>query len=215
MVKVKEADIQTEEKIFNAATAIFEEKGFAAARMQEIADRAGINKALLHYYFHSKEQLFGAVFQPLMKKMFEKILSVFALDISFEDKIRLFYDEHINILIKNPRLPLFLLNEISHNPELAKGIRETLQFPKISEIIYKQHAKEFREYGIKKSELSQLMITIVSLSIFPFAARDVMKMVLSQPDDGKNFNTFMRERKKFAADFVISALKNRKRQIIN
>jgi len=211
MVKIKEADIQTEEKIFNAATAVFEEKGFAAARMQEIADRAGINKALLHYYFHSKEQLFGAVFQPLMKKMFEKIMSVFAMDISFEDKIRLYYDEHINILIKNPRLPLFLLNEISHNPELAKGIRETLQYPKISEMIYKRHAKELREYGIKKSELPQLMITIVSLAIFPFAARDVMKMVLLQLDDSKNFNSFMRERKKFAADFVISSLKNSKK----
>lgn len=211
MVKVKEADIQTQEKIFNAATAVFEEKGFAAARMQEIADRAGINKALLHYYFHSKEQLFGAVFQPLMKKMFEKIMSVFAMDISFEDKIRLYYDEHINILIKNPRLPLFLMNEISHNPELAKGLRETLQYQKISEMIYKRHAKELREYGIKKSELPQLMITIVSMAIFPFAARDVMKMVLFQLDDSKNFNTFMRERKKFAADFVISSLKNRKK----
>ena len=211
MVKIKEADIQTEEKIFNAATAIFEEKGFAAARMQEIADRAGINKALLHYYFHSKEQLFGAVFQPLMKKMFEKILSVFASDLSFEDKIRVYYDEHINILIKNPRLPLFLLNEISHNPELAKGLRETLQYPQVRDIIFKRHAKELREYGIKKSDLSQLMITIVSLAIFPFAARDVMKMILFQIDEGKNFNTFMRERKEFAADFVISSLKNRKK----
>ncbi|TFH46253.1 MAG: TetR/AcrR family transcriptional regulator, partial [Bacteroidia bacterium] len=74
MVKTGETDMLTEEKIFNAATAVFEEKGFAAARMKEIADKAGINKALLHYYFHSKDQLFKAVFQPLMKKMFEKIL---------------------------------------------------------------------------------------------------------------------------------------------
>jgi len=211
MVKVKEADIQTEEKIFNAATSVFEEKGFAAARMQEIADRAGINKALLHYYFHSKEQLFAAVFQPLMKKMFEKILFVFSMDISFEEKIRLYYDEHINILIKNPRLPLFLLNEISHNPELAKGLSETLKYPQVRDLIYKKHARELREYGINKSELSQLMITIVSLAIFPFAARDVIKLVLSNMDDNKNFNTFMRERKTFAADFVISSLKNRKR----
>jgi AcrR family transcriptional regulator len=211
MVKVKEADIQTEEKIFNAATAVFEEKGFAAARMQEIADRAGINKALLHYYFHSKEQLFAAVFQPLMKKMFEKIMSVFAMDISFEDKIRLYYDEHINILIKNPRLPLFLLNEISHNPELSKGLGETLKYPQIRDLIYKKHARELREYGIKKSELSQLMITIVSLAIFPFAARDVIKLVLSKMDDSKNFNSFMRERKTFAADFVIASLKKPKK----
>lgn len=78
-------------------------------------------------------------------------------------------------------------------------------------MIFKKHAQELREYGIKKSELPQLMITIVSMAIFPFAARDVMKMVLLQLDDSKNFNTFMRERKKFAADFVISSLKNRKK----
>ncbi|MBE0675887.1 MAG: helix-turn-helix transcriptional regulator, partial [Bacteroidales bacterium] len=73
MVKLKDAGHMTRERIFTAASDIFEEKGYAAARMQEIADRAGINKALLHYYFTTKEQLFRAVFQVLLKKMFEKI----------------------------------------------------------------------------------------------------------------------------------------------
>jgi AcrR family transcriptional regulator len=211
MVKIGETDIQTEEKIFNAATAVFEEKGFAAARMQEIADRAGINKALLHYYFHSKEQLFQAVFQPLMQKMFEKILYVFSMDIPFEDKIKLYYEEHINILIKNPRLPLFLLNEISHNPGLVKGLSETLDYPRVRDLIYSKHSRELREYGIKKSDLSQLMITIISLAIFPFAAREVIKMMLSRLDDARSFNAFMQKRKDFAADFVISSLKNYKK----
>ena len=74
MVKSRITDSHTREKIFRAATEIFEEKGYAAARMQEIADRAGINKALLHYYFTTKEQLFMAVFQLL--KQFTSISHV-------------------------------------------------------------------------------------------------------------------------------------------
>ena len=211
MVKDKDPDIQTEEKIFKAATAVFEEKGFAAARMQEIADKAGINKALLHYYFHSKDQLFKAVFQPLMKKMFEKILSVFMMEISFEEKIRLYYNEHINIISKTPRLPLFLMNEISHNPGLVKGITETLRYNQVSDIIFKMHSKELEEYGITRNDLPQLIISIVSLAIFPFAARDVIMIIMSQIGEHKSFNAFMRDRKEFAADFVITALKNRKK----
>jgi len=211
MVKTKKTDLQTQERIFKAATEVFEEKGFAAARMQEIADRAEINKALLHYYFRSKELLFEAVFQVLLKKMFEKILSVFMMDISFEKKIKLYYEEHINILIKNPNLPLFLLNEISHNPELVQGIRETLRYSEMRDVIYKQHSRELRKYGIKKGELPQLMVTVVSMAIFPFAARNVMKMMMEQLGDNKSFNNFMQARKDFASDFVIAALKNRKK----
>jgi TetR/AcrR family transcriptional regulator len=77
MAKSRATDSHTRDKIFRAATQVFEEKGYSGARMQEIADRAGINKALLHYYFRSKDQLFMAVFQVLISKMFEKIFATF------------------------------------------------------------------------------------------------------------------------------------------
>lgn len=208
---VKETDIQTEEKIFKAATEVFEEKGYAAARMQEIADRAGINKALLHYYFRSKEQLFGAVFPPLMKKMFEKIFSIFMLDIPLEDKIRMYYEEHINIFLKNPNLPLFILNEITHNPTLLKGVVEGGLYPKMRDAIYHKHISELKELRISKKDMTQLMISVVSLAIFPFAARDILKILSPELGDNKYFNAFMQERKTFASDFVLGALKNRKK----
>ena len=211
MVKSRITDSHTREKIFRAATEIFEEKGYAAARMQEIADRAGINKALLHYYFTTKEQLFMAVFQVLLKKMFDKIVSIFAEDISFREKIRRFLDEHIEFLIKNPNLPIFLLNEVSRNPALADGLKETVQYGQLRDLIYEKHAKELKGYGIKKGDMPQLMITVVSMSVFPFAARDMLALMMPQMDDNKKFNTFMRERKDFAADFIITALKNRKK----
>ena len=131
------------------------------------------------------------------------------MDISFEKKIKLYYEEHINMLIKNPNLPLFLLNEISHNPDLVQGIRETLRYSEMRDVIYRQHSKELRKFGIKKDELPQLMVTIVSMAIFPFAARNVMKMMMEQLGETRNFNSFMQARKEFASDFVITALKNR------
>ncbi len=209
MIKIKEINNDTKDRIFKAATEVFEENGFAAARMQQIADLAGINKAMLHYYFRSKEQLFEAVFQVLMKKMFEKITGIFMMDISFKEKIRRYYDEHIEILIKNPRMPLFILDEISHNPSLIHGMMESIRYDQLRETLFKKHAKELKGYGIRKAEIPQLMVTIVSLAVFPFAVHDMMKMMMKQLGDNKSFNTFMRDRKEFAADFVITALKNR------
>lgn len=211
MVKTRETDSHTKEKIFMAASEIFEEKGYSGARMQEIADRAGINKALLHYYFATKDQLFMAVFQVLLQKMFEKIISIFAQDISFREKIRRFLDEHIEFLIKNPKLPLFLMNEISRNPALSEGLKETIQYGQLRDLIYEKHAKELKGFGIKKNDMPQIMITIASMSVFPFAARDILSLMVPSLDDNRKFNAFMRERKDFAADFVITALKNRKK----
>jgi len=132
-------------------------------------------------------------------------------DISFKDKIRKFFDQHIEILIKNPKLPIFLLNEISHNPGLVDGIHGTLPLDQLRSTVFQMHAKEMKGYGIKKDDMPQLIMTIVSLSVFPFAARDVIRMMIPEVADNKKFIAFMRERKEFAADFVITALKNRKK----
>lgn len=204
-------DSHTRDKIFRAATLVFEEKGYSGARMQEIADKAGINKALLHYYFRSKDQLFMAVFQVLISKMFEKIFATFNADLSFKEKIKLFLSQHIDFLIKNPKLPTFLLNEMSVNPSVVDGVRESLKYGELRDVIYEKHAKELKGYGIKKSDMPQLMITIVSMSIFPFAAREMIAVMIPQMLDNRKFNAFMEERKEFAADFIFSALKHRKK----
>ena len=211
MIKASVNNSHTRDKIFKAATQVFEEKGFAGARMQEIADRAGINKALLHYYFRTKDQLFMAVFQVLLRKMFEKITAIFQADFSFREKIKLFLDQHIDFLIKNPNLPMFLLNEMSVNPAVNDGVRERLNYGGLRDLIYEKHAKELKGYGIRKSDMPQLMITIISMSIFPFAAREMIAVMMPQMHDNRKFNAFMEERKGFAADFIFSALKHRKK----
>jgi TetR/AcrR family transcriptional regulator len=210
MVK-NENERQTEEIIFDAAMKVFEEKGFAASRMQEIADRAGMNKSLLHYYFRTKEQLFEAVFNKLLEKMFSKIIGVFMSDKPFEEKIRLYYEEHINFFQRNPTLPIFIMSEIAHNPERLKKQFGGINYLQIRDAVMKVHAKEMEESGIKKEDWPQFMITVISLTVFPYAAKEIIKLFLSQSEEKKSFNEFMNDRKTFAADFVISAINNMKK----
>ena len=89
----------------------------AGARMQDIADEAGINKALLHYYFRNKEKLFEVIFAAAAQQLFPTINSIFESDIPLFEKIEKFCEEYITVMIENPYLPLFVLYEMSNDPK--------------------------------------------------------------------------------------------------
>jgi TetR/AcrR family transcriptional regulator len=194
------ADKQTESKIFDAATEIFEEKGLAAARMQDIADRAKINKALLHYYFRTKEKLFLAVFDKLADKVFKKFATIFEEDMPFEDKIRYFFKEHMSFLQRNPKLPMFILAEINRNPKLMGKFLSKINISNIKTKISSDVSASLPEEAIP-----HLMVSIMSLSVFPIVAKPILKGILEQA--GIEYNQFIKERMQVAPDFIISALK--------
>ena len=201
-----ETDKQTEERIFDAATDVFTEKGMDGARMQDIANHAGINKSLLHYYYRSKDRLFDAVFEKIAGKMFSKFAPVLDETLSLEDKIRFFFKEHISFLQNNPKLPAFILNEINRNPARIKRIIRNIDINKIWTTIANQHKEELIKYNITKESMPQLMTTIAAMSVFPFAARGILEALFEK--QGIDFNDYLEERKKFASEFVIKALKN-------
>lgn len=200
-----ENDKLTEEKIFEAATDVFVEKGMDGARMQDIANHAGINKALLHYYFRTKDKLFNAVFEMIARKIFKKFAPVFDENLTLEEKIRFFFKEHITFLLENPRLPGFLLNEVNRNPARIKKLLNTVDFDNLWLKIYEQHKDELQKYNISQTAMPQIMISMAAMSVFPFAARGILEGILGKL--GLDFNEYMEERKKFAADFVINAIK--------
>ena len=199
-----ENDKQTEEKIFEAATIVFEEKGMDGARMQDIANRAGINKALLHYYFRTKDRLFDAVFQKVAGRMFMKFAPVFEKDRTLEEKIRFFFRQHITFMQENPRLPSFVLNEINRNPARIKKLLKTVDFKKLWSVLEEQHRDEFRKYNITIESAPQIMTTIAAISVFPFAARGIFEGIFENL--GVDFDSYIEERKEFAAEFVIKAI---------
>ena len=89
----------------------------AGARMQDIADEAGINKAMLHYYFRSKEKLFEKIFTELSQHFFPRLVKIFESDESLFRKIELFVAEYIDQMRRTPYLPIFVLNEVNRQPE--------------------------------------------------------------------------------------------------
>ena len=200
-----ENDKQTEEKIFEAATEVFTERGMDGARMQDIADHAGINKALLHYYYRTKDHLFNAVFEKIAGQMFKKFAPVLDEKLSLEEKIRFFFKEHITFLQKNPRLPGFLLNEINRNPGRIKKLIQQIDVNKLWLTLEAQHKDELKKYNITRETMPQLMSSIAAISVFPFAARGILEGIFEKMNI--NFNDYMEERKEYAADFVIKAIK--------
>ena len=110
----------TQAKILSAAKQVFLLKGMAGARMQDIADEAGINKALLHYYFRSKEKLFETIFSEALNQFFPKIAHIIESDITLFQKIESFCSEYITTMQQNAYLPLFVLNEVNKQPEYFK-----------------------------------------------------------------------------------------------
>jgi AcrR family transcriptional regulator len=174
--------------------------------MQDIANHAIINKALLHYYYRTKDKLFNAVFEKIAEKVFSKFAPIFDENLSLEDKIRFFFNEHITFLQKNPRLPAFILNEINRNPARFKKLIKNIDISRLWNMLEEQHKEELIAYNISRDKIPQLMTTIASMSVFPFAARGIFEGIFEKMD--LDFNDYLEERKKFAADFVIKAIKN-------
>src|SRR5882762_9031481 len=108
-----------EEKIKEAARKLFTQKGFAATRTRDIAEEAGINLALLNYYFRSKKKLFDIIILESLQGFAKSLMDIFNNDkTSLEIKIETFAERHIDLLIKNPGIPLFILSELRENPDL-------------------------------------------------------------------------------------------------
>ena len=103
------------------------QKGYDGARMQEIADEAGINKALLHYYFRSKDGLFKMVMKDALGVFFPAIISAVVSDLSMEERLDIFFEKYIDFMQENPEMPRFILFEVAKNPSL---IQEFLAVPR-------------------------------------------------------------------------------------
>jgi AcrR family transcriptional regulator len=173
----KELDITTEEKIKQAAKIVFQKKGFSATRTRDIAEEAGINLALLNYYFRSKEKLFGIIMEESLRDFLQSLTSVIGDEsTSLKEKIPLIVDRYISMLLANRNMPIFILSEIHQNPDLL------IEKFHIKEIMMKSAlVRQFQE-AVAKGEIAQmnvfqLIINIMGLVIFPFMAAPMLKKI--------------------------------------
>ena len=194
----------TQEKIFNAARIVFQKKGFAGARMQEIADEAGINKAMLHYCFKNKELLFQAVFMNAFSQLAPQINEIFNSQDSIFDKIRKFTSSYISFVMLNPYLPQFVIQEMNNNPEFVMSFLKNENRPNPT-LLITQIEKEIADGIIKPINPKHLLMNMISMTVFPFAAQMMIKGMLQISD--AEFNTMMEERKTSIAEQIINSIK--------
>jgi len=193
----------TEEKILIAAQNVFIEKGMDGARMQAIADEAGINKALLHYYFRTKEKLFNAIFIKVFSQIFPNLMTMVLSDLPLEEKLGAFVETYIDMLQKNPFLPTFILKEMNRNPDfLASVIKSSGVNPKA---ISNMFEKEMEAGKIKRMDPREVLINIIALSIFPIAAGPLITIMFFE-NDKIAYKEFIEKRKKTITEFVLNSI---------
>lgn len=196
---------QTEEHILKAAETEFHQHGYSGARMQKIAERAGINKAMLHYYFRNKENLFTQVFYGALSELFPIITDILKSERSFEDKIQEFVYTYIKTMRSRPQLPLFIVNEINQNPERIRGFIQE-KGVRIPPRFVSQIQSEMEAGRIRKMDPRQLMVNILSLSVFPFVGRTLIQTIMEMADD--EFEEFLSTRQHELHTFILNALKS-------
>lgn len=194
----------TRQKILNTAKELFIEKGFAATTMRDISSRANINKGLLHYYFQSKQMLFVNVMQMTTFELFPKIDSILHLNVSFSEKLELIIDVYIEFLLKNPRLPAFIINELNSNTDLFVDIIMQAdiynRILNIASLIIDE--KELKD---TRMEPVQFIINFLSLMLYPFLMKPLVQKVTGMDDE--NFSYNIRLRKKIVLDTLINSIK--------
>tara|TARA_R110002051_G_scaffold289798_1_gene352994 strand:- start:90730 stop:91344 length:615 start_codon:yes stop_codon:yes gene_type:complete len=200
----KSKNKNTEVQILNAAKQIFQTKGMDGTRMQEIADKAGINKALLHYYYRSKHLLFEAVFKNAFSLLAPQLSAVLNDDSSIENKIKNFTSNYVSFIIKHPYLPNFIIQELNRNPEFILKLKENEDFPNLEKFKI-QLTNDISDGVIKPISAEQLFINILALNIFPFVAKPLIMAFTNT--DNKSYNQLMENRKTEVSNFIINSIK--------
>ncbi len=195
----KHKDKDTRQRIMDAARRIFMQRGMAGTRMQEIADEAGINKAMLHYYFRNKEQLFELIFAEALEDIFPRVEEVLRREIPVREKLKEFVRAYISQVRKHPFVPIFVLHEVNVRPEQLPTKIEQLLSPERRETartLFLQLMEDLLQ-AQERGELPpypphHLWLNIISLCLFPLLARPLIKHLLQMSD--KDFDDFLDQR---------------------
>lgn len=200
--KLVNGDASQEELILEAAKRVFVRKGYAAARMQEIADEAKVNKALVHYYFRNKEKLFHHIFKTSFKEFWPSLESVFDGEPDVCQLLKALISLYVDLLKKMPYLPNFIISEINRDPEKVAGlIQETgIRPTMIIAVIEKAIAKN----QIVNMEPRELILNTVGLCVFPVVTRPLLGYLLW--NDDAEYEKYLMERKASLFAFVCRAV---------
>lgn len=203
--EVKTLDTSTEEKIKEAARVVFLKKGYATTRTRDIAEEAGINLALLNYYFRSKEKLFGIIMLETVTGFMQTMATVLNDEkSSLEKKVEMIAFNYVDFIAKEPNIPIFILSEMRNN---VNGLSEKLPIKQIvmNSMFFKQHQQAVEKGKITEPNPLHFLMNLLGLVVFPFIAQPLLQGVSGLSDI--QFNTMMQERKKLIPVWIKAMMK--------
>ena len=205
-------DGDTEQRILDAAHAVFVRRGTAGARMQEIAGEAGVNQALLHYYFRNKEQLAQAAFERAAKGFMPAVVEVIASGGDLEQKVRRIIDLELEHLSRAPYLPGYIIGEVTHHPERAAqliaavtGLAPQELGPRVLGALRRQIEARVEAGTMRPIAPESFIVNLMALCIFPFAVRPMIQAMLGM--DERRFDQFIARRHRDLPAFFLGALR--------
>ena len=205
-------DLDTEAKILEAARVVFTRRGTAGARVQDIAAEAGVNQALIHYYFGSKAELAERVFFEAAGRLMQA-MAVFANPTAtLEELVEQFVAAYIDTIRKTPFIPGYILAETTQSPErldalmrralgAAPGQLAVMARERIDKLI----AARVNDGSMRPIAPRQLLVNVMALVAFPFVARPILSAVLAA--DGADYDDFLDERRRELPSFILNALR--------
>src|SRR6266850_7639758 len=205
-------DRDAEQRILDAAHAVFVRRGTAGARMQEIAAEAGVNQALLHYYFRSKDRLSQAAFERAASQFMPTVIQVLASDAELEAKVTRIIELELDHLARAPYLPGYIISEVTHHPERARQLIASVTGrapedvrPQVTARLRQQIDARVRRGTMRPIAPEQFIVNLMSLCIFPFAARPMISAMLGM--DQTAFEQFIARRRQDLPAFFLGALR--------
>ncbi|MCH3923554.1 MAG: TetR/AcrR family transcriptional regulator [Bacteroidales bacterium] len=196
-----------EKTILTKAEDLFISKGYNGVSTIDIANSVGCNQALVHYYFRTKMNLFKIVFSQKINQIQKELEDSYREQECFENKIKKMIDVHFDFLLKDARLPLFIINEINNNNDTAQTIKEVFKdtiFPILS-AFQKDLDQEIKANRIRQISAFDLLINIVSLDVFIFISEPIMRNILSY--DKQDMNNVFHKRKEEIKNTILLSLK--------
>ena len=197
-----------EQLILEVAEKLFLEKGLAGVTTTEIANEAGVNHALLHYYYRTKENLFDKIFEQKAAQLIESFSITINDESSFVEKLKDGIETHFDFLSKNPKLPLFIIREVANDKDRKAFILKTL-FP-VGNVIYQKFKiliqNEIKKGAIRPVKTIDLLLNIASLNVFAFIAAQIA-FDMDAEEEQEVIRIFLEERRKNNVELIINSLK--------
>jgi len=195
----------TELLILKTARKHFVQNGFVATRMQDIADEAGINKALLHYYFRSKNKLYQQILESILDEVMPKLAKALEHDGSFWERMDKIVHAYIEMLLEQPDIPFFIMTELSQQrATFVEHLKKRAHFFPAMQSFIGQMAEEMQQGNIRTVPPLHLLLNLLGMTVFPFIAKPVFCTIFDYSDKG--FEELMQERAAVILDFMKNAL---------